>query len=162
MIEIARPRGRVGTIIVSLNAFVPKPQTPFQWEPIQPERELDRKIKYLTRAFKTIPNVEMRAMSFAHRHASSDDLSWATAGSRSSFWKLTARATGDRRCAVERLRAAPQIARRAPAVGRGGHRAHDRVHEERVPARDGRTDHEALPGHRPLHPLRRVRPAQRP
>lgn len=63
MMEIARPRGRVGSIIVSLNAFVPKPQTPFQWEPIQPERELDRKIKYLTRAFKGMPNVEMRAMS---------------------------------------------------------------------------------------------------
>jgi radical SAM superfamily enzyme YgiQ (UPF0313 family) len=63
MMEIARPRGRVGSIIVSLNAFVPKPQTPFQWEPIQAERELDRKIKYLTRAFKGMPNVEMRAMS---------------------------------------------------------------------------------------------------
>ena len=63
MMEIARPRGRVGSIIVSLNAFVPKPQTPFQWEPIQPERVLDQKIKYLTRAFKGIPNVEVRAMS---------------------------------------------------------------------------------------------------
>jgi radical SAM superfamily enzyme YgiQ (UPF0313 family) len=63
MMEIARPRGRVGTIIVSLNAFVPKPQTPFQWEPILSERELDKKIKYLTRAFKNIPNVEVRAMS---------------------------------------------------------------------------------------------------
>jgi radical SAM superfamily enzyme YgiQ (UPF0313 family) len=63
MMEIARPRGRVGSIIVSLNAFVPKPQTPFQWEPIQAERELDRKIKYLTRAFKNMPNVEVRAMS---------------------------------------------------------------------------------------------------
>jgi len=63
MMEIAKPRGRVGTIIVSLNAFVPKPQTPFQWEPILSERELDQKIKYLTRAFKGIPNVEVRAMS---------------------------------------------------------------------------------------------------
>jgi radical SAM superfamily enzyme YgiQ (UPF0313 family) len=63
MMEVARPRGRVGSIIVSLNAFVPKPQTPFQWEPIQPERVLDQKIKYLTRAFKGMPNVEVRAMS---------------------------------------------------------------------------------------------------
>ena len=63
MVEIARPRGRLGSIIVSLNAFVPKPQTPFQWEPIEAERVLDRKIKYLTRAFKPIPNVEVRAMS---------------------------------------------------------------------------------------------------
>jgi len=63
MIEAARPRGRIGSIIVSLNAFVPKPQTPFQWEPIQSERELDQKIKFLTRTFKKIPNVEVRAMS---------------------------------------------------------------------------------------------------
>lgn len=63
MIEAGRPRGRVGSIIVSLNAFVPKPQTPFQWEPIQPEKVIDQKIKYLTRAFKQIPNVEVRAMS---------------------------------------------------------------------------------------------------
>lgn len=63
MIEAGRPRGRVGSIIVSLNAFVPKPQTPFQWEPIQPEKVIDQKIKYLTRAFKRLPNVEVRAMS---------------------------------------------------------------------------------------------------
>ncbi len=63
MIEMGRPRGKVGTIIVSLNGFVPKPQTPFQWEPIQSEKELDRKIKYLTRQFKAMPNVDVRAMS---------------------------------------------------------------------------------------------------
>lgn len=63
MIETGRPRGRVGSIIVSLNAFVPKPQTPFQWEPIQPEKVIDQKIKYLTRTFKRMPNVEVRAMS---------------------------------------------------------------------------------------------------
>src|SRR6185503_18477078 len=32
MLEAGRPRGRAGSVIVSLNAFVPKPQTPFQWE----------------------------------------------------------------------------------------------------------------------------------
>src|ERR1041384_281246 len=63
MIEAGRPKGRVGSLIVSLNAFVPKPQTPFQWEPIQPERVLDQKIKYLTRALKRLPNVDVRAMS---------------------------------------------------------------------------------------------------
>jgi radical SAM superfamily enzyme YgiQ (UPF0313 family) len=63
MIEIARPRGRVGSVIVSLNAFVPKPQTPFQWEPIESEKTLDQKIKFITRALKPVPNVEVRAMS---------------------------------------------------------------------------------------------------
>ncbi|HSB08449.1 MAG TPA: radical SAM protein [Blastocatellia bacterium] len=63
MLDAARPRGKAGSIIVSLNAFVPKPQTPFQWEPIQSERVLDRKIKYLTKALKQRPNIEVRAMS---------------------------------------------------------------------------------------------------
>jgi len=63
MLEAGRPRGRAGSVIVSLNAFVPKPQTPFQWESIQPERVLDQKIKYLTRALKRMHNVEVRAMS---------------------------------------------------------------------------------------------------
>lgn len=63
MIAIGRSRGRVGSIIVSLNAFVPKPQTPFQWEAIEPERVIDRKIKYLTRSFRQVPNVQVRAMS---------------------------------------------------------------------------------------------------
>jgi radical SAM superfamily enzyme YgiQ (UPF0313 family) len=68
MIEVSRPRGRVGSLIVSLNAFVPKPQTPFQWEPIESERSLDQKIKYLTRTLKRIPNVDVRAMSSRVAH----------------------------------------------------------------------------------------------
>lgn len=68
MVEAGRPRGRLGSIIVSLNAFVPKPQTPFQWEPIESERVLDQKIKHLTRALKRLPNVEVRAMSSRIAH----------------------------------------------------------------------------------------------
>jgi radical SAM superfamily enzyme YgiQ (UPF0313 family) len=68
MIKAARPRGRIGSLIVSLNALVPKPNTPFQWEPIQDERTLDRKIKHLARAFKRMPNVKLRAMSSRLAH----------------------------------------------------------------------------------------------
>lgn len=68
MLVAARPRGKAGSIIVSLNAFVPKPQTPFQWEPIEPERVLDQKIKYLTKAFRQRPNIEVRAMSSRLAH----------------------------------------------------------------------------------------------
>jgi radical SAM superfamily enzyme YgiQ (UPF0313 family) len=68
MIEVSRGRGRVGSVIVSLNAFVPKPQTPFQWEPIESERSLDGKIKYLTKALKRMPNVSVRAMSSRVAH----------------------------------------------------------------------------------------------
>lgn len=68
MIKVARPRGRIGSLIVSLNALVPKPNTPFQWEPIEDERVLDRKIKRLARAFNRMPNVKLRPMSSRIAH----------------------------------------------------------------------------------------------
>lgn len=37
------------TVTVSVGAFVPKPHTPFQWEPMIPVGEADRKLKYLHR-----------------------------------------------------------------------------------------------------------------
>lgn len=47
---IARTRGRhqrVGRVSVSLNPFVPKPWTPFQWDAMEGARELKRKIALL-------------------------------------------------------------------------------------------------------------------
>ncbi|MBX7220089.1 MAG: radical SAM protein [Blastocatellia bacterium] len=63
MIDAARKTGRAGKVIVSLNGFVPKPHTPLQWEPMIPEKELDRKIAYLSKELPKIKNVEVRAMS---------------------------------------------------------------------------------------------------
>ncbi|MCA1850487.1 MAG: radical SAM protein, partial [Acidobacteria bacterium] len=40
MLEAGKRFGRTGKIIPALNGFVPKPNTPFQWEPICQEREL--------------------------------------------------------------------------------------------------------------------------
>jgi len=68
MVAAGKRRGKLGSLIVSLNAFVPKPQTPFQWEPIEAERTLDHKIKYVTRALKRVPNVQVRAMSSRVAH----------------------------------------------------------------------------------------------
>src|ERR687894_704696 len=63
MIETGRRFGRVGKIIPALNGFVPKPNTPFQWEPICEERELKRRMKWLSKNLARIPNVEVRLMS---------------------------------------------------------------------------------------------------
>ncbi|HNJ41759.1 MAG TPA: radical SAM protein [Acidobacteriota bacterium] len=63
MIDEGRRFGRVGRVVVSLNGFVPKPHTPLQWEPMIPEKQLDKKIQYLTRELPKIKNVEVRAMS---------------------------------------------------------------------------------------------------
>ncbi|MFN3330604.1 MAG: radical SAM protein, partial [Pyrinomonadaceae bacterium] len=71
MVEAGKRFGKLGKIIPSINGFVPKPNTPFQWEPICPERELKNRIKYACRELSKIPNVEVRFMSarIAHEQA---------------------------------------------------------------------------------------------
>jgi radical SAM superfamily enzyme YgiQ (UPF0313 family) len=71
MLEAARRLGRAGKIIPSLNGFVPKPNTPFQWEPIVAEKELKHRLKWVCKNLARIPNVEVRAMSarIAHEQA---------------------------------------------------------------------------------------------
>jgi radical SAM superfamily enzyme YgiQ (UPF0313 family) len=71
MLEAGKRFGRAGKIIPSLNGLVPKPNTPFQWEPICEEKELKRRLKYVSKKLSRIPNVEVRAMSsrIAHEQA---------------------------------------------------------------------------------------------
>ena len=63
--------GRAGKIIPSLNGFVPKPNTPLQWDAICSEKELKRRIKYVCKGLSKIPNVDVRFMSsrIAHEQA---------------------------------------------------------------------------------------------
>ena len=71
MLEAGRRFGRVGKVIPALNGFVPKPNTPFQWEPLCAEKELKRRLKWLSKNLSRIPNVEVRVMSarIAHEQA---------------------------------------------------------------------------------------------
>ena len=71
MLEAGRRFGRAGKIIPSLNGFVPKPNTPLQWDAICPEKELKRRLKWVSKNLARIPNVEVRAMSarIAHEQA---------------------------------------------------------------------------------------------
>jgi radical SAM superfamily enzyme YgiQ (UPF0313 family) len=71
MLAAGKRFGRAGKIIPSLNGFVPKPNTPFQWEPICEEKELKRRLKLVSKKLARIPNVEVRAMSarIAHEQA---------------------------------------------------------------------------------------------
>ncbi|MBA2501873.1 MAG: radical SAM protein [Pyrinomonadaceae bacterium] len=71
MIKAGKRFGRVGKIIPALNGFVPKPNTPFQWEPICEEKELKRRLKWLSKAMSRLPNTEVRIMSarIAHEQA---------------------------------------------------------------------------------------------
>jgi radical SAM superfamily enzyme YgiQ (UPF0313 family) len=58
MLKVARGRGRIGRIHPSVNPFVPKPGTPFQWLPMEDPRETERKLQYLRKAFSHMPNVD--------------------------------------------------------------------------------------------------------
>ena len=55
----ARDRRRVSTVTVSLNAFVPKPWTPFQWDPMDPIAVLRGKVQRLKRALGCVPNLQL-------------------------------------------------------------------------------------------------------
>jgi len=71
MLEAGKKFGRAGKIIPSLNGFVPKPNTPLQWDAICDEKELKKRIKYVCKGLDKIPNVEVRYMSarIAHEQA---------------------------------------------------------------------------------------------
>ncbi len=58
MLDVGRKRGRVGRIHPSVNPFVPKPGTPYQWLPMEDPKETDRKLQYLRKAFGKMPNVD--------------------------------------------------------------------------------------------------------
>src|SRR6185436_14811207 len=55
----SRRRGRIGSINVSTNPFVPKPWTPFQWDPMEEIPALRDKTKRLRQACGRIPNVQL-------------------------------------------------------------------------------------------------------
>lgn len=55
----ARTAGRIGRITLSVNSFVPKPFTPFQWEPMEPVQNLNKKIRFLEKAVRKIGNTNI-------------------------------------------------------------------------------------------------------
>jgi radical SAM superfamily enzyme YgiQ (UPF0313 family) len=58
-LKSSRRRGHMGEITVSLNSFVPKPFTPFQWSAMDEVPVLKQKIKRIRQALKSVPNVRV-------------------------------------------------------------------------------------------------------
>src|SRR5262249_54551783 len=56
-------RPKVGRILVSVNPFVPKPWTPFQWEPMESIAALKRKLARVRRGLATIPALQAETES---------------------------------------------------------------------------------------------------
>lgn len=61
--DAERARRRVANITVSVNPFVPKPWTPFQWDPMERIASLKSKFAVLRRRLAAIPNVHLDAES---------------------------------------------------------------------------------------------------
>ena len=63
-IAIAEGRhfGRVADLVPSVNAFIPKPHTPYEDESLADETDLKEKLSYLQREFAKMPNVVFRGM----------------------------------------------------------------------------------------------------
>ena len=120
MLEAGRRFGRAGKIIPSLNGFVPKPNTPLQWDAICDEKELKRRLKWVAKNLARIPNVEVRTMSarIAHEQAlfSSGD-----------------RTVGRVIEAAARLGGDLQAALRETGVDPAFHTSRDRNYDERLP-----------------------------
>jgi radical SAM family uncharacterized protein len=57
----SRARKRIGTIAVSLNSFVPKPFTPFQWAPMDDVGVLKKKIKKIKNELKKVANLRINS-----------------------------------------------------------------------------------------------------
>ncbi len=53
---VGSEKGRVGTVILSVNPFIPKPFTPLQWAPMAEENSLKKTIRTLQSAVSKIPN----------------------------------------------------------------------------------------------------------
>ena len=61
-VEEGRGRGRVAELVPSVNAFIPKPHTPYEDQPLADEELLRDRLGLLQRELSRIPNVVFRGM----------------------------------------------------------------------------------------------------
>ncbi len=59
VLSTSRGRRKMGTITLSINAFVPKPFTPFQWSPFAGVATLKERARWIQNALRKVPNVRV-------------------------------------------------------------------------------------------------------
>ena len=60
----SRKKKKIGTITLSINPFIPKPSTPFQWSPMFRPAMLKKRLTIIKNGLKTLPNVRINSESF--------------------------------------------------------------------------------------------------
>ncbi|MFH2013062.1 MAG: TIGR03960 family B12-binding radical SAM protein [Pseudomonadota bacterium] len=59
MLKASEGKKRLGKVTLSINSFVPKPATPFQWHPFDDIKSLNNKLKIIRNALKKESNVNI-------------------------------------------------------------------------------------------------------
>lgn len=63
-LEASRKKQKIGTITLSINPFIPKPSTPFQWAPMATISQLRKSLRIITDGLKRVPNMQINSESF--------------------------------------------------------------------------------------------------
>jgi radical SAM superfamily enzyme YgiQ (UPF0313 family) len=63
MIKYAKKNRKIGKITLSINPFIPKPFTPFQWCSYEDIKSLENKLRIIRNRLKNIPNIEIKTES---------------------------------------------------------------------------------------------------
>jgi radical SAM superfamily enzyme YgiQ (UPF0313 family) len=59
VVSAAGAKGHLGRVTVSLNAFVPKPWTPFQWQPMAPLAQIKARMARVQKELKPLANLKV-------------------------------------------------------------------------------------------------------
>lgn len=63
-LSASRKKKKIGTITLSINPFIPKPATPFQWAPMAKIGLLKHRLKIIQEGLKRVPNIQLKWESF--------------------------------------------------------------------------------------------------
>ena len=63
-LSASRKKQKIGTITLSINPFIPKPATPFQWAPMARIGLLKQRLKIVREGLKRVPNIQLNWESF--------------------------------------------------------------------------------------------------
>jgi radical SAM superfamily enzyme YgiQ (UPF0313 family) len=61
ILTVGRSRGRLGSLTLSINCFIPKPWTPFQFHTMEETKLLKKKLKFLRKKIAPEPNIRIKA-----------------------------------------------------------------------------------------------------
>lgn len=63
ILAVGRVRGKLSTLTLSINCFIPKPWTPFQFHPMEQVKNLKLKLKFIRKKISSEPNIRIKAES---------------------------------------------------------------------------------------------------